>query len=74
MLKNLRLRFLDSSSAGFLAYKISRSQAALPIKKKTHPWNWVFYHQEFKVPKNGGTEPYVRLFWGVGFPLHKPYI
>ena len=20
-----------------------------------------------------GTEPYSRLFWGVGFPLYKPY-
>ena len=31
------------------------------------------YHQDFQVPKNGGTESYKAVL-GVGFPLHKPYI
>ena len=26
---------------------------------------------QVQVPKNGGTEPYSRLFWGRVFPLHK---
>ena len=31
-------------------------------------------HQEFQVPKMEGCRNLIRLLWGVGFPLHKPYI
>jgi len=35
-------------------------------------WEGIF-HQEFQVPKTEGLD-LIRLFLGVRFPLHKPYI
>ena len=33
----------------------------------------VIFHQEFQVPKMEGFLNLIRLFWGLGFPLHKLY-
>ena len=42
---------------------------AQPLERKSNSFS-----PKVSSTQNGGTEPYSRLFWGVGFPLHKPYI